>query len=240
MSHDPTHVVWWLVSRAAGIVALVLISLSVVMGLAMATKVVRRPGLKRVVNKLHEHVALTALMALAVHGLSLIGDPWLNPGWRGITVPFAMSYRPLFTGLGIIGGYTAVVLGPSFYLRRRIGPRRWRKLHSLIVIAWLLSAVHTIGAGSDGQKLWLDAVVVAPVVPIVYLLIVRVLAPAPEARRAAERRAAPSPRPVPAQAPGRERAHRHELPHGPGLVHGHGPAHERAVSPRLSLASQNS
>src|SRR6202035_5790054 len=141
MSHDPTHYVWWLVSRSAGIIALILISLSVVMGLAMATKVVRRPALKRRVNKMHKHVALTALMTLAVHGLSLLGDPWLNPGWRGIARRFAMRYRPRFSGIDISGVYVALLLGPSFYLRRRFGPPRWRKLHSLIVLAWLMSAV---------------------------------------------------------------------------------------------------
>lgn len=205
MSHDPTHYIWWLVSRAAGIIALVLISLSVVMGLAMATKVVRRPALKRVVNKMHEHVALTALMALAVHGLSLLGDPWLHPGWRGIAVPFAMSYRPLFTGLGISGGYVALLLGPSFYLRRRIGPRRWRKLHSLIVLAWLLSAAHAIGAGSDGRKLWLEAIVVSPVVPIVYLLMVRILGPGPKQRPVMEHGPGSERRPAPARADGHGR-----------------------------------
>src|SRR5581483_11686966 len=120
---------WWLVSRASGIVALALVSLSVVIGLAMATKVIRRPGLKRACVRLHEHVALIALLAIAVHGLALLGDRWLRPGLRGIAVPFAISYRPQFTGLGIIAGYLALLLGPSFYVRRRIGARRWRQLH---------------------------------------------------------------------------------------------------------------
>ena len=43
---------------------------------------------------LHEHLALTALAAIAVHGLALLGDHWLKPGWRGITIPFELSYRP--------------------------------------------------------------------------------------------------------------------------------------------------
>jgi sulfoxide reductase heme-binding subunit YedZ len=174
---EPITYVWWLVSRASGIVALVLISLSVLMGLAMATKVLPRPGLKRSVARLHEHVALTALLAIGAHGLSLLGDHWLNPGWRGIAVPFALSYRPQFTGTGIIGGYVVLLLGPSFYLRRRIGVRRWRKLHSLIVLAWLMSAAHTLGAGSDAQRMWLQALVIAPAIAIVYLLVLRVLKP---------------------------------------------------------------
>lgn len=174
---EPIKYLWWLVSRASGIIALLLISLSVLMGLAMATKLLRRPGLKRGVARLHEYVAITALLAIGAHGLSLLGDHWLKPGWRGITLPFAMSYRPQFTGLGIIGGYVALLLGPSFYLRRRIGARRWRKLHRLIVVAWLASAIHTLGAGSDSRQLWLRAIVVVPSVPIAYLLVLRALTP---------------------------------------------------------------
>lgn len=171
----PINYVWWLISRASGILALALITLSVLLGLSMAARVLRRQGLKRAVARLHEHVALVALLAIAAHGLSLLGDKWLKPGWTGITVPFAMSYRPAFTGVGIIAGYLTVLLGPSFYLRRRIGPRRWRKLHRAILLVWVLSVVHTLGAGSDAHTPWLRALVLMPGVPIVYLLTLRVL-----------------------------------------------------------------
>lgn len=172
---QPLQYLWWLVSDASGIVALVLISASVLLGLGMAAKAFRRPNLKRAVARLHEQVALAALAAIAVHGLALLGDHWLKPGWRGITIPFALSYRPGFTGIGIIAGYLAMLLGPSFYLRRRIGARRWRKLHRATVIVWMLSVVHALGAGSDGAKLWLRAIVLVPVAPIIYLLVVRTL-----------------------------------------------------------------
>lgn len=195
---DPTQVIWWLVSKASGIVAIVLISLSVLMGLAMATRILRRPRLKRAVARLHEHVAVAGLFAIGVHGLSLLGDHWLKPGLRGIAVPFAMSYRPQFTGLGILAGYLAFLVGPSFYLRRRIGARRWRSLHRASAVVWMLSVVHTLGAGSDGRTLWLRAVVVLPGIPIVYLLTLRALqrdakpvrpAPARHARAAEPARA---------------------------------------------------
>ena len=171
----PLHVIWWLVSRASGIVALVLISLSVLMGLAMAARAIRRPAIKRAVARLHEHVALVAILAIVIHGVALLGDHWLNPGWRGIAIPFALSYRPAFTGLGIIAGYLTVLLGPSFYLRRRIGTKRWRTLHRGTVVIWVLAVVHTLGAGSDRSKLWMQWIVVAPVVPLVYLLVLRML-----------------------------------------------------------------
>ncbi len=198
---EPIHYVWWLVSRASGIVAVVLISLSVLMGLAMATRAIRSPGCKRAIARLHEHVALVALLAIALHGVALLGDHWLKPGWRGITVPFALSYRPAFTGIGIIAGYLAVLLGPSFYLRRRIGARRWRKLHRATALVWALSVIHTLGAGSDGHAYWLQCVVIVTGVPIVYLLVVRVLQGNPRKAHAPER------------AVGRPEPHPHSHPH---------------------------
>ena len=170
---EPLNVIWWLVSRASGIVALVLISATVLLGLAMAARTLRRPAIKRASARLHEHLALAAIAAIALHGAALLGDHWLKPGWRGITIPFALNYRPEFTGIGIIAGYLAVLLGPSFYLRRRIGPRRWRSLHRLTVVVWALSAAHTLGAGTDAPRLWLRAIALAPAVPVVYLLVLR-------------------------------------------------------------------
>jgi methionine sulfoxide reductase heme-binding subunit len=170
---EPLKVIWWLVSRASGIVALVLISATVLLGLAMATRMLRRPAIKRLTARLHEHLAVAAIGAIALHGAALLGDHWLKPGWRGITIPFALNYRPEFTGIGIIARYVAVLLGPSFYLRRRIGRRRWRSLHRLTVVVWALSAAHTLGAGTDAARLWLRAVALAPTVPVVYLLVLR-------------------------------------------------------------------
>jgi sulfoxide reductase heme-binding subunit YedZ len=185
----PLDYVWWLVSDASGIVALALISLSVVMGLAMAAGVLKRANVRRASARLHEHVALAAIAAITAHGLALLGDQWLKPGWRGITIPFLLTYRPGFTGIGIIAGYVAVLLGPSFYLRRRIGARRWRKLHRAIVVVWILSTVHALGAGSDASKLWLRVVILIPVAPIVYLLVVRTLGSQNRRTRRADSRA---------------------------------------------------
>jgi len=170
---DPTHFIWWLISRASGIVAVTLISAVVLMGLAMAARLVpaRR---KRGLVSLHEHLAIAALVAIAVHGATLLGDAWLRPGLAGITIPFALHYRPAFTGAGIVAGYLAVLLGPTFYLRRRIGARAWRRVHRVAPLIWILAVVHTLGAGSDGSSAWLRAVVLAPVSPMVYLMAARV------------------------------------------------------------------
>jgi methionine sulfoxide reductase heme-binding subunit len=199
---DPTPYLPWLVGRASGIVALALVTIAVLLGLTMSTKLLRRPGIGRTLMRLHEHVALVGLGAIGVHGLALLADPWLRPGVRGIAIPFAMSYKPAFTGLGIIAGYLAALLGLSFYARRRIGVKLWRKLHRATVLVWVLGVVHTLGAGSDAATQWLRAFALLPAVPIVYLLARRMLPGSKPSARRLPTPAAPSDR---APAPASER-----------------------------------
>ena len=93
-----------------------------------------------------------------------------------------MDYRPQFTGLGILAGWTIAILGPSFYLRRRIGPRRWRQLHRWTIAGWALAVVHVLGAGTDAGQWWLQAIIAVTAVPIAGLFALRVFTPAPAPR----------------------------------------------------------
>jgi sulfoxide reductase heme-binding subunit YedZ len=113
-------------------------------------------------------VALVGLVMIAVHGLTLLGDHWLHPGLRGIAIPFWMSYRPAATGAGILAGYLAAALGLSFYARRRLGARRWRRAHRLTIAVYALAVVHALGAGTDAAAL--RAPILATTVPIGLLL----------------------------------------------------------------------
>ena len=166
---------WWLASRASGVVALVLVTFSVGVGLAMSSKVMRGPGLSRKLMALHEHTALAGLIAIAIHGITLLGDSWLRPGVAGVAVPFVLDYRPFFTALGIIAGYLAVLLGLSFYLRQRIGAKLWRKAHRAAVAVWVLGLVHALGAGSVTTAIWFRWWVIATTPLIGGLLVARVL-----------------------------------------------------------------
>ena len=108
----PAEYGWWLASRAAGLTALLCITVAVGIGLALGGKVAsKKPGLPRVLLAIHEHAALAGLIAIAVHGITLLGDAWLKPSIADIAVPFASDVKPLWVGLGVIGGYLAALLG---------------------------------------------------------------------------------------------------------------------------------
>jgi sulfoxide reductase heme-binding subunit YedZ len=162
---------FWITSRAAGGAALLLSSASVALGLMMGSG--RRSANKRDLRALHEALSLTTLAMVALHGFSLLGDAFLNPGLAGIAVPFVGPYRPLWTGVGIVAGYGLAALGLTYYARDRIGAARWRRVHRLTAIFWLLAIAHTIGAGNDTTELWFLAASGALVIPASVLLLLR-------------------------------------------------------------------
>ncbi len=146
---------WWLASRASGVAALVFVTVSVCLGLMMASRMMRRPGFSRVMTALHEQTALAGMLAIAVHAITLIGDPWLKPGVIGVLVPFTMDYRPFYSGLGVIAGILALFLGLTFYARRDVGSKFWRKIHRATILVYLLAVIHTVGAGTDASSPWM-------------------------------------------------------------------------------------
>jgi sulfoxide reductase heme-binding subunit YedZ len=168
----PANYVWWLAGRSAGMVAMLLIACSVILGLAMAARSIpsRR---RRDAVRLHQHLALIALGAIAAHGLLLAADPWLKAGVRGIVVPFAIGYRPLWTGLGIVGGYLAAILGLSFYVRRRIGARLWRQMHRFTVVVYVLALAHALGSGTDASIPVVRYAMLASALPVLFLFALR-------------------------------------------------------------------
>ena len=164
---------FWITSRAAGIVSLVLASLAVSIGLVMSLRMMRarRPDLLA----LHEVLSLGTLVALAVHGLSLLGDSVLHPSIADISIPFVSGYKTAWTSIGIIGGWALVLLGLSYYARNMIGANRWRRLHRLTALAWVAGIVHTLGEGTDAGQIWFLAMLAIVAVPALLLLAVRYL-----------------------------------------------------------------
>lgn len=168
---DPSHYLFWITSRAAGITAMVLASVSVGFGLMMAGRLGNgRAGDRRPV---HETLSLAVMLAIAVHGLSLLGDSYLRPSLIDISVPFTLSYKTIPTSIGILAGWATFSLGLSYYLRRRIGVNRWRLIHRFTVLAWAAGILHALLEGTDAGQAWFTLLILACVGPILGLLVAR-------------------------------------------------------------------
>ncbi len=178
---SPSSHWFWIISRGAGTTALVLSAATISYGLLTAGRMVRGGTADR--RAYHEVLALSTMVAIALHGLSLLGDPFLHPSVADVTVPFVSSYKTLWTSLGIIAGWSTVALGLSFYLRDRIGRKRFALIHRLTVVAWIIGLVHTFTEGTDAGQVWFIALVVISSAPAVILLGLRIAGrPLPQVR----------------------------------------------------------
>jgi sulfoxide reductase heme-binding subunit YedZ len=180
---DPNQHLWWLASRSSGIVALVMLTATVMLGLMLGGKISQRlpKGLARLlgaeprlISTAHEQLSVAALIAIGVHGVTLLGDSFIHPTLGQIAIPFTIGYRPLATGVGIVAGYIAAALGLSFYARKRIGVQTWRKLHRFTIVAYVMSVIHMITAGTDGTSPWLRTPVLASAALIAVMFAARV------------------------------------------------------------------
>ena len=169
---DPTTHLFWITSRAAGTTALLMSSASVSFGLLMGGKLIKSGAADR--RPIHEILSLSVMVALAVHGLSLIGDKYLHPGLLDVTVPFASSYKPAWTSLGIVCGWALTFLGLSYYVRDRISRSRWKLIHRFTLLAWFGGIVHNFTECTDAGETWFLAVVAATTAPVLAALALRV------------------------------------------------------------------
>jgi sulfoxide reductase heme-binding subunit YedZ len=171
MTTDAIPHLFWITSRAAGFAALILASLAVCVGLLMATKLVKHRRTDLVA--IHEVLSLSTIVAIIVHAAALLGDGFLHPSVADITIPFASGYKTIWTSIGIVAGWGLVLLGLSYYARRRIGAARWRKLHRLTALAWLLGLAHSLGEGTDAGQVWFLGMVALVTIPALGLLVAR-------------------------------------------------------------------
>jgi sulfoxide reductase heme-binding subunit YedZ len=165
--------VFWITSRAFGIVALILASASVGVGVSISGRLTRRRGPD--LRTVHEALSLAAIAAVALHAAALLGDSYFHPSVADLTVPFLRDYKQPYMALGILAGWGMLVIGLSYYVRDRIGIARWKVLHRFTALAWILGIVHTLGEGSDAGRAWFLAMTALAVGPALVLLAARVL-----------------------------------------------------------------
>ncbi len=148
----------WYTIRATGIVALVLLTGTLVLGILTAGRAKSRSWPAFAQADLHKRVSLLAMVFLALHVLTAVIDTYVNVGWASVLVPFASPYRPFWTGLGTVAVDLMLAVAISSALRQRIAARVWRGIHWLAYASWPVAMAHSLGMGTDASRLWMDAV----------------------------------------------------------------------------------
>jgi methionine sulfoxide reductase heme-binding subunit len=148
----------WYFARSAGIVAYLLLSSSVLLGVLMAGKT-SFTWPRFAVEEVHRFLAILTGVFIALHGGSLLLDRVVPISLGQELVPFASPYRPLAVGLGVRAMELMAAVGITNALRSRLPYAAWRKVHYLTLPAWLLASLHGVLAGTDAGDPWFAAIV---------------------------------------------------------------------------------
>ncbi|MGE5224639.1 MAG: hypothetical protein ACM3PY_19560 [Omnitrophica WOR_2 bacterium] len=139
----------WYVTRAAGIVAYLLLWLSMVWGLAVPAKIFDNVLQRAFTFEYHQFLSLLAVGFIFLHVAVLLADQYLPFTVAQVLVPFIAPYRPAWVGIGVLGFYLILLVTITFYLRSRIGMRAFRLIHVLSLLSYLGALVHSFFSGTD-------------------------------------------------------------------------------------------
>ena len=141
--------VWWYATRSAGIVAWVLLVLSVLWGLALSTKVFGKRPRPNWLLDLHRFLGGLAVVFTAVHVVAIVLDSFVAFTPLNVLVPFTGSWHPGAVAWGIVAMYTLVAVELTSLLRKRISKQAWRVTHYLSFPLFALATIHVLTAGTD-------------------------------------------------------------------------------------------
>jgi sulfoxide reductase heme-binding subunit YedZ len=169
---DPT---FWILARASGLTAYVLLTLSVLAGLTVKSRPFGRALKAASATDTHKFLSWLALGAVAIHALTLVLDKTVHIGLGALLLPGLSSYRPVATGFGVVAAELAALVVVSFPLRRRIGVRVWRRLHFATFAIFGLATAHGLAAGTDSSQRWVFGIYLGSVFAVAAATAWRVL-----------------------------------------------------------------
>ncbi len=151
----------WYATRASGLMALILLTVTMVLGLVTTSRARARnwPGFAQ--QELHRRVSIIAVVFLGIHVLTSVLDSYVDIGWAAIVVPFTSSYGRFWVGVGAVSLDLLLAVFVSSLLRSRMNPGAWRALHWLAYLSWPIALAHTFGMGTDSREGWVIALGVA-------------------------------------------------------------------------------
>jgi methionine sulfoxide reductase heme-binding subunit len=165
----------WYATRATGIAALVLLTVTMFLGILTAGRAKSAlPAFARA--EIHRRVSILTVTFLAIHILTSVLDTYVHIGWTSIVVPFTSSYHALWLALGTVGVDLVLAVAISSAFRQHITARTWRTLHGLSYLSWPIAIAHSLGMGTDSNLDWVLGLVAVCIASIVGVSAWRVLA----------------------------------------------------------------
>lgn len=165
---------YWYLARSTGIVALVLLTVSVVLGILGAVRFSAGSRWPRfAIDRLHRDASLLVIVLIVLHVITSVLDGFAPISLIDGIIPFRSPYRPLWLGFGALSFDVLIALVVTSLMRRRLGYRSWRAVHWLAYASWPVAVLHGLGTGSDVKAAWSLILTLACLAAVLWALAVR-------------------------------------------------------------------
>lgn len=164
----------WYVARSSGIVVWILVTMSILWGLALSSRLLRGRATPGWVLDLHRYLGGISVVFVGVHIGGLVADNYVHFGWADILLPMQVTWRPGAVAWGIAGFYALVAIEVTSLLRTRIPRRVWRLAHYLSMPLFVACTVHGLQAGKDSGNRMYVALTVLGVSAVTVLGLIRI------------------------------------------------------------------
>ncbi|MGH3262912.1 MAG: ferric reductase-like transmembrane domain-containing protein, partial [Trebonia sp.] len=142
----------WYASRATGVVALLLLTAVMLLGL-LVSRQGRLPGLPRfAVGGLHRNLSLLATAFVAVHVLTAVTDGYVNIPLTAAVVPLASPYERFWLGIGAVSLDLMLAAVATSLLRRHLSRAAWRAVHLTAYLSWPVAWLHSVFSSGDLRR----------------------------------------------------------------------------------------
>jgi hypothetical protein len=184
----------WYVTRSSGLIAWAVVTASILWGLTLSTRLIRRKGVPAWVLDMHKFLGTLSLVFVAVHLVGLWADNFVHFGPSELFVPMASPWRPGPIAWGIAATYLLVAIQLTSWMMRRLPRKIWHAVHLTSFPMFALVTVHGFTAGADNKNLAVQWLALTGTLLVFFLVTFRLLAPRRGSRSA--RPAASEPRSV--------------------------------------------
>lgn len=140
---------WWYVSRSTGMVAAALLVGSLVLGMLMATRMLRSVDRPAWLLAMHRWTSGLAVLATGGHVAALVADSYVEFGPSEILVPFASEWKSTAVALGVVSMYLLVIVQATSLMMKKLPRRVWRAIHMASYGSAWLAVIHAGMAGTD-------------------------------------------------------------------------------------------
>jgi sulfoxide reductase heme-binding subunit YedZ len=132
-------------SSDAGLIAMVLLTLNVLLGLLLSARynvVQSWPHRRLPIFDIHNWTAYIALVLIILHPALLLFSENARFGVLDVLFPVKSPHQTLYNGLGALAFYCVLFVVFTSYVRSRLGSKLWKKMHYVSYAAACLLLVH--------------------------------------------------------------------------------------------------